>query len=151
MTSSQPEPDIYSTISKELVSLATIKYLGYDDESAARIWNDWIASAPGDPIPELDLVFNTPFIDLIIGFSYDRQDLDTSDDNDEKWFECMNRCGINQDTQAAIMNPVFRHIRLTESCLFWIRDTIESRYKALVHKASREREQAMSTGAGTGQ
>lgn len=104
-----------------------------------------MTSVPGYPVPEIDPVFDMPFIDPIIGFSYGRRDLDTSDDDDTKWFECIDRCGINQDTQAAIIDPVFRRIRLTESCLFWIRDTIESRYQALeeIQKASREREQAI--------
>lgn len=138
-------PEIFSIIPEDLVSLATIKYLGYDDASAARIWSDWVASAPGDPVPEIDPVFEMHFLEPIIGYSYGRRDLNTYDDNDEKWYECMTRRGINQDTQAAIMDPAFRRIRLTESCLFWIRNTIEMRYRALeeIQEASQERERIL--------
>ncbi|RFU76541.1 hypothetical protein TARUN_5705 [Trichoderma arundinaceum] len=139
------EPDMFVTIPEELVSLATIQYLGYGEESATHIWNRWIASAPGYYVPESDPAFGTPFIDAIIGYSDRRYDIDTCDEDDEKWHECMNRCGIDRDTQNAIMNPAFKRIRLTESCLFWIRDTIELRYLALleVQKASHERSRAI--------
>ncbi|KAL7911866.1 hypothetical protein GGI35DRAFT_491960 [Trichoderma velutinum] len=120
-----------STLPDQLVSLATIRYLGYDDDTASQIWNKWTAQAPGDdPVPECIPLppFELRFIDYVIAYSY-----------------CMDRCGINEDTQAAIMDPVFRRIRLTESCIFWVRNTIELRYEALessVQEASREREHA---------
>ncbi|KAL6872963.1 hypothetical protein J3F83DRAFT_594571 [Trichoderma novae-zelandiae] len=84
-----------------------------------------------------------PFLDPIIRFSYSRQELDTWDEDDQKWYECMARCGINEETQAAMMDLIFKDIRLTESCLFWIRDTIQTRYNALqeVQRASMQREQ----------
>ncbi|KAL7793060.1 hypothetical protein V8C37DRAFT_379158 [Trichoderma ceciliae] len=61
----------------------------------------------------------------------------------------MNLCGINQETQTAIMDPTFKSIRLTQSCLFWIRDTIEMRYRGLleIEKASLEREMAIKRAA----
>ncbi|PTB66896.1 hypothetical protein BBK36DRAFT_1083734, partial [Trichoderma citrinoviride] len=133
-----------STIPEQLVSLATIKYLGYNDDSAAKIWHDWTAPIPqGQPIPDTDPIFEMPFLDPIIGFSYGRKELDTWDEDDQKWFECMTRCGINAETQAAIMDPVFRDIRLTQTCLFWIRDTIETRWDALrmIQRAPMQREE----------
>ncbi|KAJ4855006.1 uncharacterized protein T069G_10564 [Trichoderma breve] len=48
------------------------------------------------------------------------------------------------------MDPVFRRTRLTETCIFWIRNTIELRYEALkssIQEASREGEQASPEGS----
>ncbi|KAL6693914.1 hypothetical protein J3F84DRAFT_378054 [Trichoderma pleuroticola] len=139
-----------STLPDQLVSLATIKYLGYDDDTASQIWNKWTAQAPGDPVPESIPLppFELTFIDYVVGCSYGYRynfDVNAHDDDDSKWHECMDRCGINKDTRDAIMDPVFRRIRLTETCIFWIRNTIELRYEALkssIQEASREGEQA---------
>ncbi|KAL6872962.1 hypothetical protein J3F83DRAFT_594612 [Trichoderma novae-zelandiae] len=143
--------DAFSTIPEELVSLATVKYLGYNDEAATEIWDRWVARFPrGQPISELEPVLSKPFLDPIIGFSYGRRELDVDDDsNDGKWFECMDQCGINQITQTAIMDPVYNRVRLTRSCLYWIRDTIELRYRALkeVQEASRQRDQEIQRAA----
>ncbi|KAK4085186.1 uncharacterized protein Triagg1_176 [Trichoderma aggressivum f. europaeum] len=150
-----------STLPDQLFSLATVKYLGYDDEAASQIWNKWTAQAPGvDPVPECIPLgpFELTFMDYVVGCSYGHRydpDLNAHDDDDAKWYECMDRCGINKDTRDAIMDPVFRHTRLTESCIFWIRNTIEFRYEALkssIQEASREMEQASpedSTSQGT--
>ncbi|KAL6817198.1 hypothetical protein J3E69DRAFT_375013 [Trichoderma sp. SZMC 28015] len=145
-----------STLPDQLVSLATIKYLGYDDETASQIWNKWVAQAPGvDPVPEFIPFhqFELTFMDYIVGYSYGHRydsDLNAHDDDDAKWQKCMDRCGINKDTRDAIMDPVFRRTRLTETCIFWIRNTIELRYEALkssLQGASREVEQASPEGS----
>ncbi|KAF3076432.1 hypothetical protein CFAM422_001456 [Trichoderma lentiforme] len=145
-----------STLPDQLVSLATIKYLGYDDETASQIWNKWIAQAPeADPVPEIIpfYQFELTFMDYIVGYSYGHRydpDLNANDDDDAKWYACLDRCGINKDTQEAIMDPVFRRTRLTEACIFWIRNTIELRYEALkssIQEASREVEQASQEGS----
>ncbi|KAL7786840.1 hypothetical protein V8C43DRAFT_324191 [Trichoderma afarasin] len=138
-----------STLPDQLVSLATIKYLGYDDETASQIWNKWIAQAPeADPVPEIIPIyqFELTFMDYIVGYSYGHghrydPELNANDDDDAKWYDCMDRCGINKDTQGAIMDPVFKRTRLTEACVFWIRNTIELRYEALkssIQEASRD-------------
>lgn len=33
--------------------------------------------------------------------------------------------------QAAVMDPAFKDLRLTESCLYWVKDTIEMRYASI--------------------
>ncbi|KAL7960377.1 hypothetical protein V8C34DRAFT_312709 [Trichoderma compactum] len=145
-----------STIPNQLVSLATIKYLGYDHDTSSQIWNKWTAQAPGDdPVPECIPLgpFELTFVDYVVGYSYGHRydsDLNAHDDDDAKWYACMDRCGINKDTQDAIMDSVFKRTRLTESCIFWIRNTIELRYEALkstIQEASREMEQASPEGS----
>ncbi|PKK50894.1 hypothetical protein CI102_3104 [Trichoderma harzianum] len=143
---------MYTTIPEELVSLATVKYLGYDDQTATQVWSKWIVKAPGNPVPESVSFdqFDLRFIDHVVAYSYAlRGELDTDTDDDTQWIQVMNRCGINEDTQTAIMDPVFRQVRLTETCQFWIRNTVELRYEALqeVQAASREREQLIQRAA----
>ncbi|KAL6818446.1 hypothetical protein GGI42DRAFT_310010 [Trichoderma sp. SZMC 28013] len=153
-SSSQSDSDLYTTIPEELVSLATIKYLGYNDQMAAQIWSKWTAQAPGIPVPESISLgpFELRFIQHIVGYSFGHRgdlDSDTDSDDDAKWNEVMDRSGINNETQRAIMDPVFRQVRLTESCQFWIQDTVEMRYEVLqeVQAASREREQMIQRAA----
>jgi hypothetical protein len=61
----------------------------------------------------------------------------------------MNLCGIKHETQASIMDPIYKRIRQTESCFFWMKDTIERRYRSLeaVQTASRERAMALQRAA----
>ncbi|OTA04020.1 hypothetical protein A9Z42_0045660 [Trichoderma parareesei] len=118
-------------IPRELVSLATIKYLGYNDEAAADIWGRWTARFPSGQPQELEPVLGKPFLNPIIEFSYYRFDLDADDGDDSKWLDCMGQCGINQATHTAIMDPVYKRVRLTRSCLHWLRDTMKLRYRAL--------------------
>jgi hypothetical protein len=53
----------------------------------------------------------------------------------------MNFCGIRPEVQVSIMNPIYKTVRLTESCCFWMKDTIELRYRGLeaIQEASHER------------
>ncbi|KAL6886376.1 hypothetical protein HDV57DRAFT_508543 [Trichoderma longibrachiatum] len=120
-----------ASIPKEPVSLATIKYLGYTDDAAADIWRRWAARFPTGQPQELEFSLGKPFIDAIVEFSSCRYEIDTDDNDDFKWLECMDQCGINRSTQAAIMDPVYKRLRLTRSCLNWLRDTMELRYRAL--------------------
>lgn len=42
------------------------------------------------------------------------------------------------------MDPKFQHIRLTETCKFWVQDTIQLRHRGLraIQEASRRRDMA---------
>jgi hypothetical protein len=69
--------------------------------------------------------------------------IDVDDDNDEQeWRACLNGCGIAVDVQNSIMHPFFEDLRLSESCLFWFKDTVRMRYAGLedIQKSSRQRE-----------
>ncbi|KAL8377569.1 hypothetical protein RB595_008312 [Gaeumannomyces hyphopodioides] len=43
------------------------------------------------------------------------------------------------------MDPSFKHVRLTNSCIFWVEDTIQMRFAGLrdIQRASRDRERAL--------
>jgi hypothetical protein len=54
----------------------------------------------------------------------------------------MKDCGLSTATQSAIMDGNFKNIRMAESCLYWVKDTIEMRHAGLkeIQQASLERE-----------
>ncbi|EHY58380.1 hypothetical protein HRR83_007256 [Exophiala dermatitidis] len=141
--SSAEETARFSTIPDSLISLATLQYLGYDEDTAKRIWQKWINWSPGPVVREIDDdlpgTMSISFIDYAKG--YVGGDTDTYDEEDQPWFECMTSWGILPSLQEEIMDPVFKDIRLSETCRFWVRDTMELRYQGLeeIQKASRER------------
>ncbi|KAN0073471.1 hypothetical protein V8E54_008691 [Elaphomyces granulatus] len=139
---STPDPEKYATIPDTLVSLATLKYLGYTDTTANEIWTRWTNWPSGQPGRfEVDLDGEILFIDVATSYLTRGREHDTWDDNDQPWYNCMSLCGIRPEVQVSIMDPVFKRIRLTESCYFWMKDTIELRYRGLeaAQRASRER------------
>lgn len=152
-TSSSPD---FITIPDTLISLATLIYLGFTKEEAEKIWNKWTNwpfPRETDPDDEDSPLGNNPlgnmrFIELVLQ-TLGSDDLygenDTYSDNDEEWYSCMEKHGINDELQSAMMDPDYKSIRLTGSCLYWLRDTMEQRYDLLeeVQDTSRERERAL--------
>ncbi|KAJ5598451.1 hypothetical protein N7537_008535 [Penicillium hordei] len=133
--------DSFVSIPDHLVSLAALEHLGYNSETATRIWEYWSNWPPGEPKRKTDDIYHgVPFIDVAEGHLDNSPD--TGAENDAEWFHCMNLYGINHELQEALMDPKFRSIRLTESCKFWIWDTFQLRNRALqaVQEASRERD-----------
>ena len=43
----------------------------------------------------------------------------------------MTEIGVNSDLQVGMMDPICRDIRLTETCKYWILDTVSARYASL--------------------
>ncbi|QUC18130.1 uncharacterized protein UV8b_02371 [Ustilaginoidea virens] len=146
----QPSESAFATIPEIRISLATLEYLGFNSEKAREIWRkwqNWPSTPPHretDPPSDDDSLDPITFIDFILGH-VGPQAQDVYDDDDSPWFEYMARCGINGELQEAIMDPRFKNVRLTNSCLYWLRDAIEVRYLGLqaIEVASREREQAL--------
>ncbi|KAI2629282.1 hypothetical protein GGS26DRAFT_560110 [Hypomontagnella submonticulosa] len=137
-------PDTYLTIPEELVSLATLKYLGWDDETAAILWNEWTSRPPDDSAWGLDDIDGMGFLGFVTDRSTSNGLNDTCDDDDWVWYHYMSHCGINAETQESIMDPCFKEIRLTESCRFWVQDTVDSRYRALLEIRSASQARAMA-------
>lgn len=135
--------DSFVSIPGHLVSLAALEHLGYNSETATRIWEYWTNWPPGEPKRETDDTDNgVLFIDVVEGHL--DHSPDTCAENDAEWFHCMDLYRINRELKEAIMDPKFRSIRLTNSCKFWIWDTFQLRNRALqaVQEASRERDMA---------
>ncbi|KAK0715474.1 hypothetical protein B0H67DRAFT_537883 [Lasiosphaeris hirsuta] len=131
-------------VPSNLISGATLRFIGYDDVTASKLWLRWINWPSDPPLREVDdSDHGMPFIEFAKGRIEGRDD--AVEDDDATWHACFNVCGISRSTQNAIMDPVYRRVRLTRSCLFWIEDTMETRYRTLqsMQRASRGREMAL--------
>ncbi len=142
--------EAFASIPDSRVSLATLRYIGYNEQTALQLWKRWTELSPSVfPILETeDDIGDLRFIEYATSYVRSRPDLhaiDAFDEDDEEWYRCMDACGIAEELQDAIMEPLYRDIRLTESCVFWILDTMRLRYLTLeaIQEASREREEAL--------
>ncbi|TFB00354.1 hypothetical protein CCMA1212_007843 [Trichoderma ghanense] len=131
-TSVLSRPQQPPVLPEDLVSMDTLIYLGFNEEVAHRLWQDrckWLVRAHATLISDQ---LNESFLGAITDHLYeDGLESNTCDDNDRAWHKCMNDCGLNWPTKRAIMDSLFKKTRLTQSCLHWVRDTIELRFKAL--------------------
>ncbi|KAJ5143144.1 uncharacterized protein N7515_001931 [Penicillium bovifimosum] len=116
--------DSFVSIPEHLISLATLEHLGYNTETARRIWQHWCKLPSGEPGSTWEEVYkDVPFIEVAQG--HIDHLMDTCDLDDAQWTHCMDLYGVNSELQQAIMDPKFRQYRLTESCKT-IPDIIES-------------------------
>lgn len=132
-------------IPDELISLATLRYIGYREDTASMLWERWNHWPPGEPVREVDDdVGGMPFIEFAIGYIQGPH-RDTWEENDQAWRTCMNSLGVSDELQDAILDPIFREIRLGDSCVFWVVDSMQMRYRGLeeIQQTSREREMAI--------
>ncbi|KAK4155550.1 hypothetical protein C8A00DRAFT_31595 [Chaetomidium leptoderma] len=124
--------DAHVTIPDVLISPETLVYVGLSSSKSAEVWDRWANWPPHGPGRETDADdggLQVSFIDFIIG--HIRNEPDAADESDAQWRACLQACGIANDMQDAIMDPHFRYLRLSHSCLYWIRDTVEMRYAEL--------------------
>ncbi|RMZ89796.1 hypothetical protein DV736_g2967, partial [Chaetothyriales sp. CBS 134916] len=124
--------DAFSTIPVFTISRETLIYVGLSEEKASEMWNRWIHWPSTGPCREIDIDdggLQVTFLDFIIGALENK--VDAIEDNDFHWQACLDACGIDVDVQRAIMDPHFKHLRLSASCLYWVKDTIEMRYAGL--------------------
>ncbi|KAF4982964.1 hypothetical protein FZEAL_1534 [Fusarium zealandicum] len=139
--------DMFATIPDQLVSRATIEHVGFSKTKATEMWNAWDNWPTTGPGRETDAETGdghlfVSFIDFLTGLSGQiGSPSDAYQDNDEQWTQCMEHFGLATELQHAILDPHFKFLRLSASCLFWVSDTIEMRYAGLeeVQKASLER------------
>ncbi|KAI6783295.1 uncharacterized protein J7T54_004322 [Emericellopsis cladophorae] len=91
------------------------------------VWNVWNQG------PEAFDKGENSFITFITRLFENRSPFvdDDDDDDDEKWRQAMTALGLRTDVQDKIMHPAFRELRLTQSCGYWCRDTVEMRCEAL--------------------
>ncbi|KAM0275913.1 hypothetical protein ACHAQH_007300 [Verticillium albo-atrum] len=136
-------PTAFTPIPDLLISRASLVYVGFSELKADALWNEWTNWPPTGPRRETDadvggLVMT--FIFFITGTFNGSND--TWEDNDQQWRASLDAFGMATDVQTAIMDPFFKDIRLTQSCAFWAKDTVEMRYAGLkdIQRASRERE-----------
>jgi len=136
--------DAFVMIPLSLISEETLVFVGLSAERANELWSEWTRMSPdyavfreGEPDNGgLELTF----IDFIVGRT-EVKGCDT-DNSDTQWRECMDACGVSLDTQDAIMDTHFTDLRLSQSCMSWVIDTIEMCYAGLedIQRASHARE-----------
>ncbi|KAJ9193586.1 hypothetical protein DTO164E3_7842 [Paecilomyces variotii] len=141
---SSPAADgAFAMIPVALISYETLVYVGLSEAKATELWNQWTSWPAQGPLRETDPDdggWIVTFKDFIIGSFENR--VDAADDNDQEWRACLNRCGVAVDVQNAIMDPRFKYLRLSQSCLYWVNDTVNMRYAGLedIQRSSHERE-----------
>ncbi|KAI0148472.1 hypothetical protein GGR57DRAFT_241717 [Xylariaceae sp. FL1272] len=142
--------EAFAPIPDELISKETLRYLGLSDAKATEIWSIWGSWPNYGPRRETDPDNDLPqvmFLDFVLA-QVDKVQEAWRDD-DTEWFACLENCGVHTSLQEAIMNPVYKSLRLSRGCRFWVKDTIEMRYAGLkeIQRASRERDQQIRRGA----
>jgi hypothetical protein len=84
--SSASSAELYVTIPETLVSLATLKYLGYNDTASNQIWARWINWPPGPPGRfEVDPDGEILFIEVATSYLIRGSDHGTWDDDNQAW------------------------------------------------------------------
>ncbi|KAM0085520.1 hypothetical protein ACKRZS_002255 [Fusarium odoratissimum] len=144
----ESRPHAFVTIPEKLISKATIEYVGFNSDKAREIWSGWIAWPSGPIIREIGIGEETclevSFIDWVKGHAGNPLSDDVWEDDNSAWSRYMEQRGIATDLQYAIMDPLFRDMRLTGTCIGWLRDTMEMRYEGLrnIQRASAEQSEA---------
>lgn len=127
--------DFGRPLSSQIVSLETLIYVGLSSAKANDLWDRWTNWSLTGPRRETDpddgFGLTVTFLDFIIGGCSVEHTVDTTAEDNIEWRKCLDACSINTATQDAIMDPKFRKLRLSNSCLYWAKDTIEMRYKGL--------------------
>jgi hypothetical protein len=141
--SSPAADDAFATIPVALISYETLVYVGLSEAKATELWSQWTNWPAQGPRRETDPEnggFVVTFKDFIIGSFENR--VDAASDSEQEWRTCPNECGIAVDVQNAIMDPRFTYLCMSQSCLYWVNDTVKMRYAGLVdiQRSSRERE-----------
>ncbi len=139
----------FVTIPTFLISKATLLHVGYTEARASLIWNHWSNWPEGEPQRETDYEdwgMGMSLLEVITG-SISRS-RDTTSSRDEDWIAAMTGWGIKPEIQEAITDSTFNSIRHSQSCAFWVKDTIKMRYAALeqIQKTSEQRNALLALG-----
>lgn len=137
------EADAFATIPNAIISREALNYLGFSTHMADTIWNKWMTWPPGFG-REVDPSYGglqVTFIDFII-LAHVEKAKDVDEDDDSRWRQCIKECGMSASVQDAIMDINFKQIRITQSCVDWVTDTVQMRYAGLkeIQRTSCERE-----------
>ncbi|KAK0705888.1 hypothetical protein B0T26DRAFT_788018 [Lasiosphaeria miniovina] len=133
----------FSTIPDVLISRETMIHNGLSTEKADELWQQWDNWPHDGPRREVDPDdggLQVSFLDFVLGRVLHKSD--AIGENDVEWRVCLDACGLAPATQDAIMDRHFTYLRQSNSCQYWVRDTIEMRYAGLqeIQRSSRSRE-----------
>lgn len=84
---------------------------------------------------ELQAALDVPFLDVVKG--HIRWGNDVWGDDDGAWIDCMQKHGIATELQDAVMDPRFKQLRLTCTCVQWLLHAIDMRYESIEYMHSK--------------
>jgi len=108
-------------IPADLRSLETYAFLGFDDATAASLWERYINTPADMPASFLDFAF----------WQIDENPTPDATSASDDWDLCLRSLGINDKLRTAILLPEFEDLRYTASCKYWVLDAIETTYETL--------------------
>ncbi|KAJ6133490.1 hypothetical protein N7471_008705 [Penicillium samsonianum] len=111
---------------QELTSRETYEFIGFNKETAGKLWDQYLSRPIDDPLDPFDFGF----------MDYARSQVKNSTVPDvlsvtDDWTLTMAALGISQCLQQSILHPDFDDVRATASCKFWLLDSIEKAFKTL--------------------
>lgn len=127
-----------------LISQEALVFVGFADDRAEFLWNEYATYMANSP-EQVDVKHRPDdFLDFIMR-RVDKEVDVWGEENDQEWRDCFDLYGMSEEFRESIMDPAFRYLRTSDSCYFWVTDTIESRFRALeeMQYASRWREAAL--------
>ncbi|PHH68230.1 hypothetical protein CDD82_714 [Ophiocordyceps australis] len=134
---------VYECIPDDLVSKATLEYLGYNEETATRLWRRWVHWFQ-DAHRRLEKHFEEDFFNHAMGFLLRANHACSPFSVDPlAWDASFEHCGIGHELRSAIMDPCYEDLRLTNSCYFWLTDTMMVRMRALQEIALASQQRCM--------
>jgi hypothetical protein len=110
-----------STVPETLESVESLEYVGFTTNMAETIYNRY-QNSPKD-VP-------WAFLEFALAVIEDPQ-IEDAESSQDDWFACMTMIGLDEDFQRAIMLEEFADLRYTATCKFWVRDTMEMRWRFL--------------------
>ncbi|CAH0045420.1 unnamed protein product [Clonostachys solani] len=122
----------FATIPDQLISRATLEYVGFSEAKALDLWNQWTNWPFEGPARETDLDASGLRMRFEIFFTGAFHAVpDTCSSDDQQWRQTMDSFGLSRSVQQAILDPNFKQLRLTQSCAYWAKDTALMRYAGL--------------------
>lgn len=108
-------------IPADLRSLETYAFLGFDDATAASLWERYISKPADMPASFFDFAF----------WQIDENPTPDATCASDDWDLCLRSLGTNDKLRTAILLPEFEDLRYTASCKYWVLDAIETTYETL--------------------
>ncbi len=108
-------------IPANLRSRETYSFLGFNNETAAKLWGRFVDAPADTPIS---------FLDYAVSHIDENETHDACTASDD-WDFCLKAHGINDKLRTAILLPEFADLRYTASCKYWIIDAIVMGYEEL--------------------
>ncbi|KAJ4314689.1 hypothetical protein N0V84_008764 [Fusarium piperis] len=118
---------------KDLISKATLEYLGFTPRKAAQMWTNWVEWPSGlirretDPDDERAIVTYQWYIMRHVLFTRDKEEKDLFD-----WSGCLEGYGLCRGAQEYILDYVSGYPHLPrQKCSVWSAYTLEYHYEEL--------------------